>query len=96
MTKNVLHKKAVRIGLVLIALAVGIPLVVQLFAWADKYDAQSALHQKECWKEIYLIIEGSPEKKGDWIKQTVSNQSSALGGVDYCKTLKLIKNGPEP
>lgn len=96
MKNKLIYQKAAKIALASIAAAVGILLLVRLFAWADKHDVEAAQRQKECWREIYLIIEESPGKKADWVKQTVSNQSSALGGVDYCKTVKLIKNGPDP
>lgn len=89
------YRKAARIAMISLAVIVGIVLLAQFFTWGDKYDRTVAQRQKECWKEIYLIIEASHVKKADWIKQTVSNQSSGFGGVDYCGTLELIKNGQD-
>ena len=99
MKKVILRNKAVRKMVKAVAIAgtasIGIIVINQLFSWADRQDQREHLKQKECWKEIYSIIEKSPKEKVDWIKQTIEDRISFLGGVNYCNALELIKNGQD-
>jgi hypothetical protein len=99
MTKNTLKRKSIRtlgkvLGITLIA-SVAIWLVILLFSWAGRQDRNAVLKQKQCWKEIYVIIEKSPKEKADWLRQTVTNQTSLFGNVNYCGMLKFIEDGQE-
>ncbi len=75
--------------------AAGIGLFIYLLSWADRGDKQEFLRQKECWKEIYAIIEKSPKEKAEWIKETIANRRSFRGDVNYCGALEFIDNGQE-
>lgn len=78
-----------------LAASAAIGLIMLIFSWAERRDQNAVMKQKQCWKEIYYVIEKSPREKSDWIKQTVTNQASLFGNVDYCGTLKFIENGQE-
>jgi len=55
-------------------------------------DKDQCIEQKECYKEItQLIQKESSWKKVDWIKKTVDVERSALGGVNFCKVLDLVR-----
>lgn len=99
MIKNTMKGKAVRtlgkvLGATLAALVV-IWLVILLFSWAARNDRNAALKQKQCWNEVYAVIEKSPRENADWIRQTVTNRASLFGNVDYCGTLNFIEDGQE-
>mgnify|MGYP001605313816 FL=1 len=74
---------------------ISILLFIRLLAWADRHDRAAEMRQKACWQEITAIIEGAPPNRADWIKQTVRNRVSLLGGVNYCKVLEFIRNGDD-
>ena len=78
---------------ILVVASTGIWLLIQLFSWADRHDRREHLRQKECWKEIYFVIEKSPKDKAEWIKETISHRRLLLGGVDYGDALEFDKNG---
>lgn len=80
--------KVLAISFFIVAASGGIML---LFSWGKKHDREVLQRQKECWKAVYVIIEKSPKEKTDWIKQTLTNSKSVLGGVDYCGALDFIK-----
>ena len=69
--------------------------MIQLFSWANRHDQNEIMKQKECWNEIYGIIEKSSKEKADWIKETISIRRGLGGGLDYCSTLEFIKNGQD-
>lgn len=99
MAKNIMKGKAIRtMGKVLgitLAASLAIGLFILLYFWAERQDRNTIMKQKQCWKEIYAVIEKSPKEKADWIKQTVTNRASLFGNVDYCGTLYFIENGQE-
>ena len=99
MIKNTLKSKAVRtLGKILgitLAVSVVIGLFILSFSRAERHDRNAVMKQKQCWNKIYAVIEKSPKEKADWIKQTVTNQSSLFGNVDYCHIFDFIENAQE-
>ena len=47
--------------------------------------------EKECFKELTLIMEQSSKEKREWIKNTILAEKSILGGTHYCNALELVK-----
>ena len=83
-----------KIALIVI-LAVLFGILVLLYIGAAKSEKEDAIRQKQCWNEIYAIIETSPQSKADWIKLTIQNRANYRGDVDYCSARDLIKNGQD-
>lgn len=47
--------------------------------------------QKQCYKDLTLIVERSPRDKIDWIEKTIKAEKNILGGVSYCRVLELVR-----
>jgi hypothetical protein len=81
----------VKIGLTVV-IAVIISMFVLVDIWSDNKGKEEVVKQKQCWKDIYAIIDASPQNKADFVEVAIQDRMKYLKGVDYCSALKFLKN----
>ncbi len=80
------------VGVILTTLLIGaVCLVVYGVYMTDKEDTRKIKADKQCYQELTQLIGHSSTDTAKWIEVTVLAEKKDLRGLDYCRSLELVK-----